>query len=84
MASLYDYRKVLPSRNKEYESSFFKDDDLQEYLVGEQIKKHDMSIVEYIQQFSFTEEQLQKFIKIAAESNFTDFTALIKRNQTEL
>ncbi len=77
MASLYDYRETLPSRNKEYESSFFTDGDLQEYLVGEQIKKHDMSIGEYIQQFSFTEEQLQKFKKIAAENNFTDFTALL-------
>lgn len=77
MASLYSYHKVCPSRNKEYENSFFKEGDLQEYLVCEQIKKRDKSIGEYIQQFSFTEEQIQKFIKIATESNFTDFTALI-------
>ena len=77
MASLYDFRKARPSRNKKYERSFFADGDLQEYLVEEQIKKHDMSIVKYIQQFSFTDEQLQKFKKIAAESNFTDFSALL-------
>ena len=77
MASLYEFRKVFPSRNEKYESSFFEDGDLQEYLVGEQIKKHDMSIGEYIKQFSFTEEQLQKFKKIAAESNFADFNALL-------
>lgn len=72
MASLYDYCKVLPSRNKKYERSFFEDGDLQEYLVCEQIKRHDMSIGEYIQQFSFTEEELQKFKKTAIESNFID------------
>jgi len=77
MASLYEYRKVPPSRNTEYENSFFTDGDLQEYLVGEQIKKHDTSIGEYIQQFSFTEEQIQKFKTIAAESNFPDFTDLM-------
>ena len=36
-----------------------------------------MSIGEYIQQFSFTDEQLQKFIKTAEESNFTDFSVLM-------
>ena len=77
MASLYHYRIVLPARNKKYEESFFKDGDLQEYLVCEQIKKHDMSIGEYIQQFSFTEEQLRKFIKTAEESNFSDFSVLM-------
>jgi len=77
MASLYDYRIVLPARNKKYEGSFFKEGDLQEYLVCEQIKKHDMSIGEYIQQFSFTEEQLRKFIKTAEESNFSDFSVLM-------
>ena len=77
MASLYDYRIVLPARNKKYEGSFFKEGDLQEYLVCEQIKKHDMSIGEYIRQFSFTDEQLQKFIKTAEESDFTDFSFLM-------
>lgn len=77
MASFYDYRIAHPGRDDEYERSFFADGDLQEYLVCEQIKKHDMSIGEYIQQFSFTEEQIQKFIKIAIESNFTDFNALM-------
>ena len=77
MASLYDYRIIHPARNKKYEGSFFKEGDLQEYLVCEQIKKHDMSIGEYIQQFSFTEEQLRKFIKTAEESNFSDFSVLM-------
>lgn len=77
MASLYDYRIIHPARNKKYERSFFKEGDLQEYLVCEQIKKHDMSIGEYIQQFSFTEEQLRKFIKTAEESNFSDFSVLM-------
>ena len=77
MASLYDYRIIHPARNKKYERSFFKEGDLQEYLVCEQIKKHDMSIGEYIRQFSFTDEQLQKFIKTAEESDFTDFSFLM-------
>ena len=77
MASLYDYHRVRPSRNHEYESSFFKDGDLQEYLVCEQIKKHDMSVIEYIMQFSFTEEQLQKFMETATESNFTEMNAFL-------
>lgn len=77
MASLYDYRIIHPARNKKYEGSFFKEGDLQEYLVCEQIKKHDMSIGEYIRQFSFTDEQLRKFIKTAEESNFSDFSVLM-------
>ena len=77
MASLYDYRIIHLARNKKYERSFFKEGDLQEYLVCEQIKKHDMSIGEYIRQFSFTDEQLQKFIKTAEESDFTDFSFLM-------
>ncbi len=75
MASLYRYRQVLPLRNKKYERSFFMDGDLQEYLVCEQIRKHNLSIGEYIQQFEFTEEQLEKFRAIAPESNYTDLTA---------
>ena len=77
MASLYDYRRALPLRNKEYENSFFPDGDLQEYLVCEQIKNRDMSIAEYIQQFTFTEEQFQKFIRVAAECDFAELTALL-------
>ena len=77
MASLYDYRIELPSRNKKYERSFFEDGDIQEYLVCEQIKKHDRSIGEYIKQFTFKDEQLMKFLKTAEKSNFTDLSVLM-------
>ncbi len=70
MASLYKYRKMIPSRNTKYEKSFFEDGDLQEYLVSEQIRKKDMSLMEYVKALPFTEEQFQKFIEISADCGF--------------
>lgn len=77
MDSLYKYRETKPDRNKEYERSFFEMGDLQEYLVCEQIKKHDISVDDYIQLFPFTGEQIQRFIQAAADCEFSEMTAIL-------
>lgn len=40
--------------------------------MSEQIKKHDMSLTEYINAFSFTDEQFQNFIQVAEECQFAE------------
>ena len=71
------YWNAYPSRNAKYEKSFFDGEDIQTYLVSEQIKKLDTGIEDYIKQFSFAEEQLQEFIQTASESGYKEMTAFL-------
>ena len=71
----------MPSRNPEYEKSFFDKDDLQVYLVGEQIKNKDMSLADYIKSFPFTEQRIQYFIDIASECQFDEMTAFLQEEK---
>ena len=82
LESLYNYGGAKsPSRNVQYEKSFFDEGDLQEYLVSEQIKEQEMSLTEYIKAFPFTKEQFQHFIKVAADSHFAEMTAFLLAEQ---
>ena len=75
--SSYEFEETLPSRNLEYEESFFDKEDLQIYLISEQIKKQDMSLVDYIKTFSFTEQQILHFIMVSEECNFAKMSELL-------
>lgn len=74
----YEFEEILPSRDSKYEKSFFDIGvDLQIYLAGDQIKHKNISIMDYIKAFSYTEEQFLYFLKIAEEYQFTEMSKFL-------
>lgn len=75
--SLYDFQEEIPARNAKYEQSFFGDGDLQEFLVGEQIKEKDISLIEYIKSCKFSKSQLQSFKYISDACQFDEMSRFL-------
>ena len=75
--ALSGYKEHTPRRDSFYEKSFFDEGDLQEYLVLDQMKEHNATLIDYIKSFPFTADQLRRFLDAATENEFGEMSAFL-------